>query len=140
MKVLYSKYHDSEWNSMKVVSLRISELWASVPKADVHKGKEFYKPVLKDIEKNGLHFPLLIVEATYTQLEEQKKKYKDKMMELPSDSGKMIKVVWGGSNRVRIAEELGYTHIDCVVYKDGLFDKARRDQRLHRQPYKGKYY
>lgn len=143
MKLLKSK-HD-EWDGMKVIPLKIDELWASVPKAEKHRGKAFYEPVMKDIEANGLHFPLLIVEATHAQLIKEKRKYKNKMLELPfdektTDLDKKIYVVWGGSNRVRAASELGYDHIDCVIFGDGKFDLAKSKQRLHRKPYMGKFY
>ena len=145
MSVLKSRYHGKSWNDKEVITLPIDELWASVPKADKHKGKAFYQPVLEDIKENGLHFPLLIVEATHKQLIAEKVRYKHKMVELPfnaknTDLDKKIYVVWGGSNRVRIAKELGYEYVDCVLYSDGSFDEARSHQKLHREPYKGKYY
>ncbi len=144
MKVLKSKYHGSQWDKKDVLSLPINELWASVPKADQHKGRDFYKPVMEDIKENGLHFPLLIVDATREQVIKQKKKHKDKLVDLPfeldSDLSKQQYVVWGGSNRVRIAKELGYTHIDCVVYANGDFATPHHKQKLHRKPYQAKYY
>lgn len=145
MNNLKCKYHGSTWNDANVVSLPVKDLWASVPKADRHKGKAFYTPVMKDIKENGLCFPLLVVEATHKQLMAEKKRYKDAILDLPFDENdtdleEKIYVVWGGSNRVRIAEELGYDHVDCVILINGQFDKARGMQRLHRKPYQKKFY
>ena len=129
---------------MNVVVLPIKDLWPSVPKAIKYKNKEFYGPVMEDIKRNGLNFPLLIVDATRKQLTEQKNKHKDNMCELPfsedDDLNVRQYVVWGGSNRVRIAEELGYSHIDCVVFPNGDFDTSRTKQRLHRTLYQKQFY
>ena len=143
-KALLCEFSNSQWDGKDVVSLPITELWASVAKADIHKGRAFYKLVMADIAENGLNFPLLVVDATREQDIEQKKRHKDKLVDLPfeldSDLSKQQYVVWGGSNRVRIAEELGYTHIDCVVYANGDFDTPHKKQKLHRTPYQAKYY
>ncbi len=129
---------------MNVVVLPIKDLWPSVPKAVKYKNKEFYGPVMEDIKRNGLNFPLLIVDATRKQLTEQKNKHKDNMCELPfsedDDLNVRQYVVWGGSNRVRIAEELGYSHIDCVVFPNGDFNTSHSKQRLHRTPYQKQFY
>ena len=143
MKLLKSQFHERKWNDYPTTTLRISDLWASVPKAEVHKGKPFYSRLIKDIDENGLHFPLLVVHATRRELAEQIKKSSDAFSDLPFDEAKddlniKLYVIWGGSNRVRVAEELGYTHIDCVIIES--FDAAYKLQPLHRQPYAEKYY
>jgi|TARA_E500000318_G_C3446231_1_gene167014 hypothetical protein len=146
MNLLKSQFNGTQWNGYDVVPLKISELWASVPKATIHRGKEFYGPILNDIKENGLHFPLLVVHANKQQIIEQKNKYGSKLCNLPfnKDDGWLtdkMYVVWGGSNRVRIAEELGYEYIDCcIVAPNGEFEKARGMQKMHREPYQGKYY
>lgn len=143
--LLKSRFHGDYWNSMEVVSLQVSALWASVPIAPKVKGRDFYGPIMKDIQENGLHFPLIVVDATRAQVLQQKKKYKNKLCDLPFDpkEGDLTKrqyVVWGGSNRWNIANELGYEYVDCVIVPNGEFDKARSMQKLHRKPYQGKYY
>ena len=145
MKILKSRYHNLQWNEMAVVSLRVSDLWASVPIAEKHRGREFYEPIKEDIRKNGLHFPLIVVDATRNDLVKEKRKYKDKLCKLPFDKDKddlTIRqyTVWGGSNRWNIANDLGYEHVDCVIVHNADFEGARRMQGLHRKPYKGKYY
>jgi len=145
MKILKSRYHNSQWNNIKVISLRVSDLWASVPLAKQHRGKEFYEPIKEDIRKNGLHFPLIVVDATRNDILKQKKKYGDKLCKLPFDKDKddltvRQYTVWGGSNRWNIANDLGYEYVDCVIVVNADFDRARGMQGLHRKPYKGKYY
>lgn len=144
MNILKSKYHGSKWDGTEVAPIAIKDLWASVPKAEKCKGKAFYGPVMEDIKQNGLNFPLLVVDATRAQLIEQKEKHKDRLMDLPFDTDSDLSlrqyVIWGGSNRVRIAEELGYTHIDCVIYPNGDFQKAYIKQKLHRKPYQKRFY
>ena len=140
MNILKSNYHGGMWNNINVVSLPVKELWASVAKAEKHRGKEFFEPVKKDIEENGLNFPLLVVHSTYAQLVEQKERYKKAMLALPEEIDEKIYVVWGGSNRWHVANELGYEYVDCVLFKNGEFDQARKMQNLHRKPYQGIFY
>lgn len=141
-KVLESEFHRERWNDLWVVTLPIDELWQSVPKAVTHKGKSFYPEIIKDIQKNGLRFPILVVDAPKSALIEQKQRFKTKMNELPfwqsGDLDAHFKTVWGGSNRYSAAKELGYTHIDCVVLDN--YESARSMQRLHRAPYIGTFY
>ena len=145
MKTLKSKFNGSQWNGMNVISLKVSDLWASVPIAKQHKGREFYEPIKQDIKENGLNFPLIIVDATRRDILKQKRKYKDKLCPLPFNENKddlnaRQYTVWGGSNRWNIANELKYDFVDCVIVKDADFDKARSMQSLHREPYGGIYY
>ena len=145
MEILKSRYHNSEWNRIKVVSLRVDDLWASVSIAKEYKGKEFYEPIKEDIRKNGLHFPLIVVDATRNDLVKEKRKYGDKLCKLPFDEDKddltvRQYTVWGGSNRWNIANDLGCEYVDCVIVHNADFEKARKMQALHRKPYQGKYY
>lgn len=145
MNLLKSKYHSLKWDNYDVVPMPISQLWASVPKAEKLRGKNFYEPVRDDIAKNGLRFPLIVVEATHAQLIKEKKRYKDRMLDLPfdpenTDLEERIYVIWGGSNRVRVASELGYDHVDCVIFPNGKFDLAKTKQSLHRKPFQKKFY
>lgn len=136
-KRLLSAFTGKEWNGRKVESFPLSLVWPSVPRADKLKGKPFYSTVKDDISQNGLKFPIIVVKCTYEELLEQKKKFNKSMRQPPSRDTFFGYVVWGGSNRYRIAEELGYNHIDCVIYDN--FDEARKDQALHREPYQHLY-
>ena len=99
---------------------------------------------MEDIMQNGLTFPLLVVDATREQIIKQKETYKDRLCYLPFYKNSYLTlqqyVIWGGSNRVRIAEELGYTHIDCVIFPNGDFATPHSKQGLHRKPYQKKFY
>lgn len=129
----------TEWNKRPVVSFPIDALWASVPIAITFQRRPFYDPVKLDIMQNGMHFPIIVVSTHFSELQKQKNIHKKNMNELPE--GYMpednILVVWGGSNRIAIAKELNFTHIDCVVYEN--FQHAWRDQELQRSPYRHLY-
>jgi hypothetical protein len=145
-KVMKSQYHDQGFwshgkNKYKLEILPLKDLWASVPIAKVHNGVTFYEPLKKHIKENGLKNPLLIVTATYRELMIQKAIWKDRILDLPfKERGKNWQdlnarqyVVWGGSNRIKVAEELGYTHIECAMMLG--FKHARSHQQVHRQGY-----
>ena len=159
MEILKSKYHTQGWIKLRDIKYKIKqhpvdEIWASVPQADKHMGRPFYGPVMEDIKKNGLHFPLLVVKATRAQVVEQKNIWKDKLVELPfphkqglmndektpkwwidnPENNRIIQLVcWGGSQRLRVARELGYTHIDCAMIPK--FTIAHKLQKVLRGPY-----
>ena len=139
---LNSEFHGGRWNGLPVVQLACSDIWQSVPIAKVHKGRIFYDRILEDIQKNGLKFPLLVVHSTKREVQQQKKIYTNQLNDLPfwhtDNLDEMMYTVWGGSNRLAIAKQLGYHTVDCVILTD--FKKARSMQKLHRAPYQGKYY
>ena len=152
MKILKSKYHKQGYIVMnqkkyKIEILPVNEIWPSVPKAVKHRGKPFYKELTVDIKANGLHFPLMVVTATRKQINEQKKIWGAKLCDLPFDIKETKKeklghiehyVAWGGSQRVRVAEELGYTHIDCAMMPS--FQRAHKLQKVMRVPYVARWY
>lgn len=173
MKLLKSKYHTQGWIDLRGVKyqlrqLPIEDIWPSVEKAEVHRGVRFYDLIKKDISKNGLHFPLLVVKATRKEILFQKNSWKHKILKPPfpakeveveykeqsgsnaptlkklewvledeSTADQKHFVCWGGSQRVRIAKDLGYTHIDCAMMPK--FKVAHQLQRVLRNPY-GQYY
>jgi len=144
-KVLKCEFHGDKWNDYIVVSLRVDTLWASVPRAINHRGRPFYENVKKDIEENGLKFPLIVVDAKRKHLIEQKNRYGNKVCELPFDRLRddlevRQYTVWGGSNRWWVAKELGYEAVDCIVVPNADFNKARGMQAMHRAPFKGTLY
>ena len=159
MKLLKSKYHEKGyWENTTqfeqqthgkhypLEHLDVNKVWASVPKAERHQGKDFYKPILEDIRKNGMMNPILVVRATKDELKGQKAKWGKNLCELPfwfgDEKEGMIDVVWGGSNRLYIARELGYTHIEAAMIP--TFAEARLLQKCHRhthpQYYPEKYW
>ena len=148
MKLLKSKLHDQGYlyinsnlepaykgKSYPIQQLRVDEIWASVPRAKVHLGKPFYEPVKKSIKKNGMDWPIMVVTCTRQELKGQKAKWGHKINELPfwmaDDLSEKMFVVWGGSNRLWIARDLGYTHIDCAMLPN--FQSAHDLQKTMRE-------
>ncbi len=153
MKVLKSQYHVQGYiyigeskklkGKHKIEQLPIKDIWASVPKCVTHRGKPFYAPVMEDIKKNGLVYPIMVIKSNYGEVLEQKRIWKRKLCDLPFDPDtKELTtpqlVCWGGSQRLRIAEELGYTHIDCAIMKS--YKQAHKMQKCFRAPYEQRWY
>lgn len=148
MKVLKSLLHDQgsltinsdlepllKGRTYPVKQLPVDEIWASVPKAIIHHGVPFYEPVKADIKKNGMVWPIMVVTCTRQELKGQKAKWGNKINDLPfwmaDDLNEKMYVVWGGSNRLWIARELGYTHIDCAMIPN--FAEAHNLQKTMRE-------
>ena len=145
MKVLKSKFHNSRWKSFKVKMefevkvMPIVDLWGSVPIVEVLYDKPFKKNLKNDIEKNGLVNPLLAVNVTKSELVKRKEKHKTNLNDLPfdpdtTDLSETMYVVWGGTQRLNIAKELEYTHIDCAMIP--TLDLAQKLQSEMRRDYK----
>tara|TARA_Y100000004_G_scaffold32561_1_gene34254 strand:- start:2746 stop:3228 length:483 start_codon:yes stop_codon:yes gene_type:complete len=150
MKLLKSKIHDIGYYEVvsnlepkfkgqkyPIKQIAVDEIWASVPRADIHLGKPFYTPVREDIEKNGMHWPIMVVNCTRQELLGQKSKWGDKINDPPfwigEDLAERMYVVWGGSNRLWIARDLGYTHIDAAVIP--TFNVAHKLQKTMREDF-----
>lgn len=141
--VLKSKF-EKEWEGYDVVELPIKDIWASVPIAETLLGRPFFENLKKDITKDGLHFPIMAVHTNYVKLERAKERWGKKIRELPfwhneiNKHKKLIWSVWGGSNRLEAANQLGYTHIDCAVLPN--IAKAISLQKIMRKPFNDRYY
>lgn len=144
-KILRSKFTDGKlWNQYPVRVFPIRDIFISVPKTEILRGKPFYKLLLEDIERDGLHFPLLVSNPTRNELRRRKKQYKKRMSDLPEWTDGLDEnmqrqwTVWGGSQRIRVATDLGYTHIDCAIIP--TLDEARTLQGKMRAPFTQRYY
>jgi hypothetical protein len=144
-KILRSKFSETKlWNKYPVRVFPIRDIFISVPKTETLRGKPFYKFLLEDIERDGLHFPLLVSNPTRTELRKKKKQYKNKMCDVPEWTDGLDEnmqrqwTVWGGSQRIRVAKDLGYTHIDCAIIP--TLDEARTLQGKMRAPFTQRYY
>ena len=160
MNCLKSEYHTQGWIKMSgkkypIRQLPIDEIWPSVPLAEKSaRGLPFYKPVLKDIKANGLKFPIMVIDSTRAEVCRQKTKWQKKLCDLPfphqivkkqddvtnkwicdapENNDKQIYVCWGGSQRVRIAKELGYDYIDCAMMPS--YNVAHKLQKVMRAPF-----
>ena len=124
-----------------IEQLHVNDIWASVPVAIKHQGIEFYEPIKASILKNGMHYPIMVVKATRREILDQKAIWGDKILDPPfwmaEDMNVIQPVVWGGSNRLYIARELGYTHIDCAIMPS--FNEAHRLQKTMREPFAQHY-
>ena len=142
-KVLKSQF-PNEWNGYEVIELPVKDIWQSVRVAKSLNGKPFYLNVKEDIIRDGLHFPIMCVHTTYKELEKAKERWGKKINDLPfwhnalGKHKKMIWSVWGGSNRLSIAKELGYTHIDAAVIPN--IKQAISLQKHMREPFRRRYY
>tara|TARA_Y100000004_G_scaffold80397_1_gene90358 strand:+ start:575 stop:1135 length:561 start_codon:yes stop_codon:yes gene_type:complete len=152
-KILKSKLHDfgywkpsidlaGKWKEIKfpIRPIPLEDLWCSVPRADVHRGKVFLPEVKKSIQENGMLFPIMACYAEYKELQRQKDIWQGKICQLPFwsvEEGRQW-TVWGGSNRVIIARELGYTHIDTAIMP--TLECAHQLQKVMRQPFEDRWY
>lgn len=124
------------WNDYEVVSINQSELIQSVPSAEFVKGKPFYKPLKEDIEKSGLKFPIIVVLCTTEQLISAIEKFGSALNKISvSTERETHYFIWGGSNRIQVARELGYDIVDCILIPDANFDEAYRLQKIQRESY-----
>tara|TARA_A100001011_G_C14116503_1_gene759318 strand:+ start:367 stop:807 length:441 start_codon:yes stop_codon:yes gene_type:complete len=144
MKLL-SNYHGEELFGITVEHLPLDKLHVSVPKCEQLFNKQFYQNLTNDISNNGLNFPVIVVEATEEGLRAVKKRYRGAMLEIDPileqyNEGEKMLIVWGGSQRVRVAEDLGYRTIDAIVFKDNQFREALKRQEDMRKPYMAQYY
>ena len=144
-KILRSKFSEKKlWDKYPVRVLPIQDIFISCPKTENLRGKPFYKLLLDDIERDGLHFPLLVSNPTRTDLRQRKKRYKNRLCDLPEWTDGLDEnmqrqwTFWGGSQRIRVAADLGYTHIDCAIIP--TLDEARTLQGKMRAPFTQRYY
>lgn len=111
------------WEDYPVVDLNINDLHRSI---NIDNTTEFYKNLKKDIIDRGLNNPILVVKTDLT-------KYKEKC-EMHSDLVPLIDykpyIVYGGSNRHLIAEEIKELFVPCVVVEN--FDRAWELQFIQR--------
>lgn len=144
--VLKCSYLD-HWNHFPICELDVDSIWQSMPSIDVLPGRNtlpFKATLIEDIKRDGLHFPIMVVNSTYAQLMEAKTKWGDKICELPfwhNEVRAEVKYqwsVWGGSQRLDAAKKLGYTHIDCAIIPS--IAQAVKLQKEMRKPFLERYY
>ena len=134
-----------DWKGYPLITLPVDEIWQSVPSVETLRGRPFKDTLKKDILENGMRFPILVIEVSYQDLREAKRKYRKKICELPSEkfwgtkdpNNTKIWSVWGGSQRLTFAREEGYTHIHCAVIPN--IQESISLQRKMRAPFPDLY-
>jgi len=143
-KTLKCEYTKKLWDKYPIKELQISEIWATAPKVETLAYKPFKNNLTEDIKRDGMHFPIMVVNTTGRELIKAKEKWKDQITDLPfwhNDHEAVYKnfwSCWGGSQRLDVAERLGYTHIDCAILPS--IAEAIENQKRMRQPFMQRYY
>ena len=114
-------------DSFEIRCLALTELYC--PVRDV---PAFAQEVMRSIETDGLANPVIVVRGPREDLVSQMESVGNDA-HLPDYP--VVNCVFGGTNRVTAARELGYTHIDCILLP--TFEMGMRLQTLQRGSYNG---
>ena len=106
--------HSTEEMEHPIVVLELSSIHPMFPIEDV----AYMNKVRQSMSKDGLRFPLVILDISIKDWEDMYRR--NITLSLPChlhDRGEEERVygVWRGNNRYRVAKELQYKLIDCVV-------------------------
>jgi hypothetical protein len=113
-------------SSFEIRSMPLNELHS--PVCDV---PAFAEEVAESIRANGLANPVIVVRGPREDLARELEALGDPGDKLPDVP--VLNCVYGGTNRVTAARNLGYTHIDCVLLPS--FALGERLQDLQRASY-----
>ena len=91
----------------------------------------FAEEVAESIAREGLANPIIVVRGPREDLVRQCLARGNTGEHLPDTP--VVNCVWGGTNRLSAAKQLGYTHVDCVLLPS--FTLATDLQTLQRQSY-----
>ena len=102
-----SKY---EIKTMSMDEIQPASIYEEIPDRDVLEA---------DIASGEMDYPLMLLPMTQDywkniHLEYYKRGSPTLPDEAPEKDGQVL-VVWKGRQRYQLAQELGYTHIDCVI-------------------------
>lgn len=86
---------------------------------------EFADKVAQSITASGLANPVIVIRGPREDLVRQLKQLGSTGEHLPDEP--VINCVYGGTNRVSAARNLGYTHIDCILLPDFLLGSRLQD-------------
>lgn len=126
-RVSYMSIPNLVINSFEIRCLALADLHC--PVRDV---PAFAQDVMHSIEADGLANPVIVVRGPREDLISQTESV-GSTLRLPDYP--VINCVFGGTNRVTAARELGYTHIDCILLP--TFEMGMRLQTLQRGSYDG---
>ena len=123
----YLSIKDLAITAFEIRCMAISELHRPVSDVPV-----FADEISKSIEQEGLANPVIVVRGPREDLVMQYER-------IGSSGGRLLpnkpvlNCVYGGTNRVTAAKQLGYTHIDCILLP--TFALGMRLQTLQRESY-----
>mgnify|MGYP003148560842 CR=1 FL=1 len=132
---LYSEYE--VWNDLKVVQLDLKDLWTFFPLVEKTKnekygvkGEDFFDPLKNDIKEKGMINPVVVIPITKELTDRWEGNFAMWLYRHPIDweSKDVQMAVFTGNNRYHVAEQLGYTSIDCVILKENDMVSAARIQ------------
>lgn len=137
VKTIHSRFNE-EWEGFPIKCLSLDSLYVVTPSKPELHGKPFHAKLKEDIQKDGLYFPFIGVEVTYEDLVAFKKRYKQKMNDIPEPFEGTMVSIWGGCQRYVVIKSLEYTHVDVAllpkkpINEFGMF--IDRYQHLQRAP------
>ena len=120
MKVLVC--NNIQWNGYSIINLPLNQLTPTVV-----YNQEIVDKLLIDIPLYGLANPLLVVRATFDELDQFNKKWRLHV------SHNTEYYICGGSCRLEAIKQLGYTHVSCVIIDS--FDECYELQHTQRHDY-----
>jgi len=125
-RAAYLSIADLAVNAFEVRCMPISKLHRPVSDVPV-----FVDEVANSIEQDGLANPVIVVRGPREDIVLQYDQAGMPSDRLPNEP--VLNCVYGGTNRVSAAKQLGYTHIDCILLP--TFVLGARLQTLQRDSY-----
>lgn len=113
-------------SDFEIRCLAIEDLYCPVRDVPIFVGE-----LAASISREGLANPIIVVRGPREDLARQQVATGGTGMGLPDTP--VVNCVWGGTNRISAAKQLGHTHVDCVLLP--TFDLAMQLQDLQRESY-----
>lgn len=113
-------------DSFEIRCLEIKELHIPVRNVQV-----FTDEVAASIEQDGMANPVIVVRGPREDLVQELRQLGSEIKNL--SEAPVLNCVYGGTNRVFAAKQLGYTHVDCVLLPS--FHLGLKLQNLQRESY-----
>lgn len=121
------------WEGFDVVSVKISHIHDSSPATD----SDFCQELAKSIEAEGLTNPLILVPSSPKELHKVLNRLNGNL-DFPTNKATIF-ALFGGSSRLKVLKELGYTYVDCILLPFNDFSQVQRLQRRQRISYSNLY-
>lgn len=122
------RYAGVTLDEFEVRSMPIDELYSPVRSVP-----SFVNEIKESIDLDGLINPVIVVRKPREDILADWARVQIDPIPPDFPDTPVVNVVWGGTNRLHAARELGYTHVDCVLMPD--FALAFKVQASHRNSY-----